>query len=445
MMRRRHFLVGTGAAAIAAPAARAAVTPQMLFGDLRNGRFGADLSGVDFAGVLTALDPEVVRGTSLEVQNAERPDAGAVVLKNLPTVATQGVPGSVGDPGACEAESFGYCLGAYTAARHPNGERKWSAADPANQPSVAWLYHWQHVDRGAKDCPAGSQSVPYAQKLVTTGAPSMARYPYNPDGAIRPKGVCDQIDRIDVSDPGPDAARLIIGSYKGYSGIQNQQSQFLGTFKSLIRNGHAIAFTGLVPKQYCIERPPLDSGAFTAPQGFISGSGHGQVIVGFDDSKGPHGAFLVQNSFGPGWNPGPPDDPGHNGRIWFGYDGWFASQQFALIMYPNNALPPAGVKLSASSGGAPDVFLKESKRYVQGGEAYLALIVHAADAFTLNQISVTGPRGLTTTQTLNELMRFGYAYVQRKPEFKPGRYTAKLTGKYGGGHDVTYTGAFEVT
>src|SRR6202000_3082989 len=118
--------------------------------------------------------------------------------------------------------------GAYTAARRPNGARKWSAALPENQPSVAWLYQWQHVDRSSKVCPAGSQSVPYTQKLVATGAPSEAAFPYNPNGATTVAGVCADIEGINVNNSlGPDAARLILGSYKGYSGIQNQQAQYL--------------------------------------------------------------------------------------------------------------------------------------------------------------------------------------------------------------------------
>ena len=444
-MQRRLFILGTGAAALAASPERALAAKINIYADLKSGQFGADLSGIDFKGVQNALHPDSLQGTSLAVTNAAPAGSGAVILSNLPTVSTQGVPGSVGDPGSCEAQSFGYCLGAYTAARNPNGSRKWSAADAHNQPSVAWLYHWQHVERGSKACPSGSGSVPYAQKLVATGAPSNAKYPYNPNNSPRVGVICSYIDGIDVSDPGPDAARLVVGSYKGYTNIQNNESKYLETFRALIRNGHAIAFTGLVPKQYCVESPPLNRGAFIAPQGFIPKSGHGQTIVGYDDSKGPQGAFLVQNSFGPGWNPGPARDPGHNGRIWFGYGAWFKSQQFALIMFPNLNQAPSGTMLTSNVSGAPRLYLREGKRYTQGGNAYLNLILHATDALTLNQITVTGPKGLAATQTLNEVIRFGYAYVERKPAFQPGKYSAKLTGKTKAGQPVTYTGHLEVS
>ena len=134
-----------------------------------------------------------------------------------------------------------------------------------------------------------------------------------------------------------------------------------------------------MPKNvYCIEQPPLVKGAFTAPDGYPTTGGHGQVIVGYNDAKGPNGAFLVQNSFGPGWNPGPANAPGFNGRIWFDYDAWFAGQQYALIMFSNSAEPPGGIRLTTSASGAPTVFIKEGKRYTQGGNAYLNLILHTA-------------------------------------------------------------------
>jgi hypothetical protein len=441
MLRRKLFLMGTGATALAAAPASGFAAKLTVFADLKNGKFGADLTGTDFRGVLTGLSPASLSGTSLAVANAAPSSATSVVLENLPTVATQGVPGSVGDPGSCEAQSFGYCLGAYTAARNPNGSRKWSAAEAANQPSAAWLYKWQHVQQH-KTCPDGSGAVPYARKLVATGCPSAATDPYNPHDATKVAAVCTYINALDTTDPGSGADHFLIGSYKAFGNIKGKESQYLDTFKELIRNGHAIAFSGLVPKQYCIASPPLTNGAFIAPAGFIAGSGHGQVIVGFDDSKGPNGAFLVQNSFGPGWNAGTGE--GSNGRIWFGYAQWFASQGLALIEFPNSDAAPSGVQLTASGAG-PELFVRESKTYQEGGSSYLMLILHGKDAVNIKTLSVTGPKGLTTTQTLDELLRFGYAYVKRKPAFHHGKYKVNITATTQAGSNVTYHGNVEVT
>jgi hypothetical protein len=97
--------------------------------------------------------------------------ARAVILKNLPA-CTQGVLGSVGSPGSCEAQPFGYCLGAYTEARNPDGSMKWSASQAAKQPSAAWLYQWEHQARehDGRVCPQGPGAKPYADKLVADGA-----------------------------------------------------------------------------------------------------------------------------------------------------------------------------------------------------------------------------------------------------------------------------------
>jgi hypothetical protein len=51
-------------------------------------------------------------------------------LSNLPAVSQQGTAASPGSPGSCEAQSFGYGLGSYTAALDQNGLPKWNT-DPA--------------------------------------------------------------------------------------------------------------------------------------------------------------------------------------------------------------------------------------------------------------------------------------------------------------------------
>jgi hypothetical protein len=450
VMYRKIFILGTGAA-LASWSARSLAAGVTKYADQNNGQFGADLSGADLTGVRSALLPSALVGTLMSVQNAASSSSSRVVLDNLPTVSTQGVPGKVGAPGSCEAQSFGYCLGAYTAARNPNGSRKWSADDPANQPSAAWLYQWAHQQTG-KTCPSGSAAIQYAKKLVSTGSPSVADYPYNPHDATTVPGVCSYIESLNVTAAGSDASHLLVGSYKVFKKLRNAEKTHLDAFKALIQNGQAIGFSGLVAKEYTIESPPLVNGAFTAPQGFISGSGHGQVIVGYDDSKGPRGAFLVQNSFGPGWNPGPSDDPGHNGRIWWGYGAWFKSQNYAIVMYPNLDEAPIGTKLPSTGGsGAVDMFVRSAKRYSEGKNHYAVLVLHAADAITLSKVEIAGKKGkiaretLPTAQAVAETMRFGYTYVQRATEFLPGQYEATISATTQGGQSVTYHGPIEIT
>ena len=445
MMRRRQFIAGAAMASFAG-AARAA-KPRMLFQDPLNGRWGGEeVTAREFAKLLRPLDPDILDGTILQVLNAAPNSAHRVVLDNLPSIMTQGTPTSIGSPGSCEADSFGYCLGAYTAARKPNGSIKWDAGLARNQPSAAWLYHWQHVVRGSKDCPGGSGATPYVQQLVSFGAPSTADFPYNPNDDTTVATICGEIDSINVSSLPADASRLLIGSYKGYSGIQNQKATYLDTFRSLIRHGHAIAFTGLVPKQYGAISPPLTNDAYTAPNGFSIPSGHGQTIVGFDDGKGPNGAFLVQNSFSADWNPGPANNPGHNGRIWYDYDAFFAGQAYAVVAYPNNDAPPSGTRLTASTSGAPRLFLSEARRSEKNGKYYLPMILHCDGAVNISEFSVTGPGGHVFPGSIEETMRFGYLYLERNNAFNAGRYQVSITASTvgPGSTAVTYTGAFDV-
>ncbi len=448
-MQRSVFVTSAGAALLASTGASVArpVVRASAFIDPENGQWGASVNVHELDGIQAALEPQALHGTVLQVADPAPSGSQAVTLANLPAVMAQGVPGHFGSPGSCEADSFGYCLGAYTAARNPDGSRKWSAADPSNAPSSAWLYQWEHVvvESGKRACPAGSGATPYANHLVRFGAPSVAQYPYNPHDGTTPKAVCSYITSLQVATDAPDQSRLLVGSYKGFSNIKNGKSKYLESFKQLIRNGHAIAFTGLVAKQYGILSPPLTSGAFTAPAGFISGSGHGQVIVGYDDHAGPGGAFLVQNSFGPGWNPG--SGRGHNGRIFWDYDAFFASQAYALIMYPNTSAAISGTVLSASASGAPKLAVVSAHiAQASGGQSQIVLVTHASDGLMMQHVGVTAPKGFSTGQKLSAMMRFGYQYVNRPSgTWKSGAYKVVYTALDRSNQKITYRGTVQVS
>jgi hypothetical protein len=84
-----------------------------------------------------------------------------------------------GSPGSCEAQSFGYGLGSYTAARLPNGSHKWIAALAENSVSPAYLFAWG-IWSGFAQCPRGEALV-YLNQLVGFGAATRARIPYQPN------------------------------------------------------------------------------------------------------------------------------------------------------------------------------------------------------------------------------------------------------------------------
>ncbi len=447
-MQRRVFLTGAGCA-LALGAQSAAAAPVRRFIDPENGNWGEALTARDTSGVLAALSPGALAGTLLAVNAPAPASARAVILTNLPTVSAQGVPGHLGSPGSCEAQSFGYCLGAYTAARNPDGSVKWSAADAANQPSAAWLYQFEHhVDEHDKRvCPQGSGAKQYLDRLVSDGAPSTAAIPYNPHDLTTVAAECGYIKGLDMASSGSGASHLLIGSYKIFPNIVNGKATYLSQFKDLIRNGHAIAFTGKVAKQYGIESPQLTNDAFTAPNGFNPKSGHGQVIVGFDDGKGPHGAFLVQNSFGTAWNPGPASDPGRNGRIWWDYDAFFTTQHYAAIAFPHtDTLYSAGaVTLQPNDPGAPHFWIASATQHEERAAHHLVLVTHASDALTITGLQVRGKKGRIAAATLNETTRLGYQYVSRRDRpFAPGTYQVRYTARTRAGKPVVYTGSVNV-
>jgi hypothetical protein len=103
-----------------------------------------------------------------------------VILSNLPAVTTQGTAASPGSPGSCEAQSFGIGLGTYTAARNPDGSKKWDAQPLQNQVSAAFLYAKATAEGAAGPCPGGGQALEHLETLAAFGAPSASDVGYQP-------------------------------------------------------------------------------------------------------------------------------------------------------------------------------------------------------------------------------------------------------------------------
>ncbi|HEY0615565.1 MAG TPA: hypothetical protein VGC96_13020 [Candidatus Elarobacter sp.] len=451
-MNRGAFLVAASCALAASQPAGTLAKVRRRIVDPDQGRWGAALGAADSTGVLPALSPRALYGTAIAGTPLAPDGARAVVLPNLPSIATQGVDGHAGSPGSCEAQSFGYCLGAYTAARNPDGSRKWSAADPANQPSAAWLYQWEHdaIEHDKRVCPAGSGAKPYLDRLVSDGAPSAAQVPYDPHDAPTVAAECAYIKGLNVAGTWPGESRLTIASYKIYPNVLDGKATYLAQFKDLVRHGHAIAFTGLVAKGYGVDSPVLTDGVFTAPQGFIPSSGHGQVIVGFDDAKGPNGAFLVQNSFGPDWNAGPASDHGRNGRIWWDYDAFFASQKYCAIAFSAGpaslAAHPGATTLTSNDPGAPHFTVANAVLRDEANGNRLLLVTHASDAVRITGLRARDPAGRAVAASLNESMRLGYQHLALHggARLAPGPYDISYTARTRAGRSVVYHGTVQV-
>lgn len=437
-MNRRLF-IGSGAAATLAGCSSGGVNVLNPPISGANFRFGALLNAAEFAAAPAALPPEAV--TTIQ---AVLPPA-SVTLTNLPPVVAQGAVGkgqSLGSPGSCEAQSWAYALGSYTAARNRDGTMRWNAADLNNQVSAAWMYSWalSSPATGQGACPSGSYSLPYPQQLIATGAPSVQQFAYYAD--------CGVLGKYYSSNPNPpNQSRLQIGSYAIINWSNLTQAKFTDLLKRHLAAGNAIAFSGLVCEGYMDPSSPNSKNGYLDSRGVwqcntaggIPNSGHGQVIVGYDDTLQ---AFLVQNSFGTQW----PftQTPATPGRLYWSYDAMWNTQSYFGIAFPaNNSGTLTGTILPGSSSSAPQLGVKLHSYDDADGNSRLVFLLDAASPIQLLNTTVVTPAGQTYTKQYNAPIRTGYTHVSRlNASFVPGNYTVTLSANlpFTTGFGFTYTG-----
>jgi hypothetical protein len=172
--RKFHFILAPAIATVLLVSVGSA-SAQGHCTDDGSGPYGSLLDVEEFNRSVQALPP-----AAFLTPRVQPPLPSQAYLNNLPAVSQQGTAASPGSPGSCEAQSFGYGLGSYTAARLPNGSPKWIAALPQNSVSAAYLYSWG-IFTGFAQCPPGGLALPYLNHLVEFGAPTRARVPYEPD------------------------------------------------------------------------------------------------------------------------------------------------------------------------------------------------------------------------------------------------------------------------
>jgi hypothetical protein len=420
---RRGFLAGAAAAATLAALKPAATLAQIPRGQIDPaGRFGSLLLREEFEQAPRVLSPETVALFASQTTMRGIVKGGTPhrhVLTKLPTVMMQGTNNSLGFPGSCEAASFGYGLGTYTAARGFPGFDP--SGGPANHISVAWLFAWAQDRQHQTKC-QGSQALPYLGLLIAKGAPNASQVPYQPK--------CGYIDGINTNnlDTYPGIGKFTIGSYKTLPNFLNGQSTYLALLKQHINAGHAIAFSGLVANGYSTPGTAMVKGAF-APQGFIKGSGHGQLIVGYDDSLGTSGAFLIQNSFGTEWPYMNATNPLMQGRLWWTYESFFASQGFGSIAYPipQDVANRGTVTLNSPNREAPVARIIEANRADHSGQSLAVLEVDFGRPVQLNTLRVTPPGADSPIEGAYKApIKYGFAHVARAESFPTGRYGVEL-------------------
>lgn len=365
----------------------------------------------------------------------------SVTLQNLPEIAQQGTPpNSNGSPGTCEAQSFGYGLGSYTAARAPDGAQKWAASDPANEVSAAFQFALA-VNNGFATCPKGGTATQYLGRLASFGSPSAADVPYQPS--------CAYFSQVDLNKAYPNATRLRIGSFATFRidapGALNRIQEYLA-------NQQAVAFSGPVYQGYGnLSGPTLTDGYFYAGNTPYKG-GHGQLLVGYDNNLGagnlPKGMLLVQNSFGKQWPSSESKAP--RGMLYWSYETFLKTQQLAAVAYPYDPSPPAGTMLVRSDNRAPVGSIARAYQWSPeaDGPVYLILIHHMAEPVRITAVALKEPSP-GTAQAVGKYGQFlskGYTYLRRTDgkAFLAGSYQLTFQAQTLDGLAVTYTGTVAI-
>src|SRR6476660_2389082 len=132
---RKPDFFATGVVSAVLFASASAASAQQNCTDDGSGPYGSLLDQREFDQAVQALPP-----AAFLTPRVQPPLPSNAYLDNLPAVSPKGTAAMPGSPGSCEAQSFGYGLGSYTAARLPNGSHKWIAALAENSVSAAYLF-----------------------------------------------------------------------------------------------------------------------------------------------------------------------------------------------------------------------------------------------------------------------------------------------------------------
>ena len=401
-----------------------------------DGQYGSVLNAEEFKNSAQALPVEALT-EPLVPPNVLPPSA---TLQNTPAVSMQGTAQSLGSPGTCEAQAFAYGLGSYTAARAPDGASNWDAAQAGNEVSAAYQFALA-INNGFATCPKGGQVTQYLSRLSGFGSPSTSDVPYQPS--------CAYFSQIDLTKAYPDASRLRIGSFATFP-INGSAS--ISQIQAYLANGQAVGFSGRVFQNY--SNPSMNNGVFyDTANNIIPNSGHGQLLVGYDNNigtPGNKGALLVQNSFGTGWPPATSGSLAPPGKLWWSYDTFSVSQLFAAVAYPYDPSPPTGTMLASNNPLAPVASITRAYQWApaSGGAVYLILLFHAAEPVRITTLAVKEPPpGIeTATGQYGQYISSGYTYLKRTDgnEFLTGIYQIKFQAQLVDGSPVTYTATVAV-
>jgi hypothetical protein len=121
------------------------------------------------------------------------------------------------------------------------------------------------------------------------------------------------------------------------------------------------------------------------------------------------------------WNPGPSNEIGRNGRIWYAYPAFFAGQQVMGIAFPKPPDEIPGTVLPALTPGAPILKIVNARVHDTPQHSRLVLVLHASEPLNVKSLAASNPRsGHHFSVTIDSLLRLGYQYIEEAAgTFKP--------------------------
>ena len=245
-------------------------------------------------------DPdEIPSNIFLGMGNTNLPSS-YTIQANLPPIGDQG------QYGTCVTWAVGYNM--KTALN--SIDKKWSAsavANPQNQTSPKDLFLAIPSSQKGTNC-NGTNFEPAFTQLVNRGSASLSSSPYDD------MGNCSQ---------SPDAAHT---SEAGNNKLANFRkiSMDVNEIKTYLAQNRPVVFGAKLGDNFMTWRGDQVISSHSSFVNVGQHARHAMMIMGYDDNKGPNGAFRVVNSWGTVW--------GNNGYIWIDYN-FMVDPQFGMMAF----------------------------------------------------------------------------------------------------------------
>ncbi len=243
-------------------------------------------------------DPETIPSNIfLGFGNANLPTSHSIVNR-LPPIGDQG------QYGTCVTWAAGYNLKTTLNAMDNN----WTTADlsnPNRQASAKDLFLAIPANLRGANC-SGTNFEPAFQQMIDRGVATLATAPYTS------LGNCTQ---------SPDATATQEAANNRLSNFRKINMD-IAEIKTYISQNRPVVFGAKLSDNFMTWRSDQVITSHSTFDNVGQHAYHAMMIVGYDDSKGPNGAFRVVNSWGNNW--------GDTGFIWIDYQ-FMVSAQFGMM------------------------------------------------------------------------------------------------------------------